>query len=299
MTVAQATGVASIPLGLTVRDAIARSAAYLGERGVEGPRLDAELLLAKVLRLTRLELHLAAERPLARDEIERWRSLVARRGRREPLAYVLGEWGFRRLTLSTDRRALVPRPETEVVVERALELVADVAGPRVLDAGTGTGAIALAIADERSDADVTALDRSNDALTLARENARRIGLVGRVRFEHGDFRERLPRGPYDLVISNPPYVLAEEWPGLAPEIREWEPREALVGGLEVLAALAARARDVLDEDGWLVVETAEQRSEAAVAVVRAVGYADVAARADLAGRPRVVEGRARASRAAT
>ena len=275
----------------TVKEVLRRSADYLAEQEVESPRLDAELLLGKALGLSRPELYLDSARPLRPDELDACRALVVRRGRREPAAYVLGEWGFRRLTLSTDRRALVPRPETEVVVERALELIAGLREPRVLDAGTGSGAIALAIADERPDARVLGLDSSADALELARENARRTGLAGRVRFVRGDFRMGLPGGPYELVVSNPPYVSPDELDDLAPEIRLWEPREALVGGIELVPALAAAAARVLAAGGCLVVEASELRAGEAADELRRAGYRDVAVTADLAGRPRVVEGR--------
>jgi release factor glutamine methyltransferase len=154
--------------------------------------------------------------------------LVARRAAREPLAYVLGEWGFRRLTLRTDPRALVPRPETEVLVERCLELLAGYAEPLVLDVGVGSGAIALALADEHAGARVRGIDVSAEALALADENARRTGLADRVVFEPGD-AGALPPGPFDLVVCNPPYVEPNEVDGLEPEVRDWEPRAALVG----------------------------------------------------------------------
>src|SRR5262249_46066548 len=145
---------------------------------------------------------------------------------REPLAYVLGEWGFRRLTLRCDERALVPRPETEVVVERCIELLRGASAPRVLDVGTGTGAIALAIADEVPGATVVATDASPEALSLARENAARSGV--HVELVLQDLSEGLSPGPFDLVVSNPPYVLASELDALEPEVRDWEPREALL-----------------------------------------------------------------------
>ena len=276
---------------MTVGEVLRRSTDYLAGREVETPRFDAELLLGKALGLSRLELYLEHERPLSEPELTACRELVARRGRREPAAYILGEWGFRRLTLAVDRRALVPRPETEVVVERCLALLAPVAAPRILDVGTGSGAIALALADERPDAQVTALDRSPDALALARENARRTGVEDRVRFEEGDFRTGLPGGPYDLVASNPPYVAEGELDALEAEVRDWEPRSALVGGPQEAETIAAAARAVLWPGAHVVLESAELRAGEIAAALERLGYADVTVTADLAGRPRVVEGR--------
>ena len=211
---------------MTIREVLGLTTEYLERKGVEGARLDAELIVGKALGLTRLELYLDHDRPLGEDELARARELVERRGRREPLAYVLGEWGFRRLTLRCDPRALVPRPETEVVVDRCLALLDGVDAPAVLDVGTGTGAIALAIAEEHRGARVLALDNSPDALALARENAEATGIE--VDLVLGDLSDGLPGGPFDLVVSNPPYVHADELETLAPEVREWEPRAALV-----------------------------------------------------------------------
>jgi len=219
------------------------------------------------------------------DEGAVW-PLVRRRARREPLAYVLGEWGFRSLTLRCDARALVPRPETEVVVERCLELLRGVERPRVLDVGTGTGAIALALAAEAR-ADVVATDASADALALARENAQRARLD--VELVHGDLRDGLPPGPFDVVVSNPPYVLPEEWAALPPEVREWEPRDALVDAGQTLA-VAERGRDVLSRGGHLVLEVHEQRAAEVADALSRRGYLRVTINVDLAGRERVVDG---------
>jgi release factor glutamine methyltransferase len=276
---------------MTVGDVLRRSTAYLAEREVESPRLDAELLLGKALGLSRLELYLEHDRPLVAVELAACRELVARRGRREPAAYILGEWGFRRLTLAVDARALVPRPETEIVVERCLEVLEGTEAPRVLDVGTGSGAIALALADERPDASVTALDVSPESLALARENANRTGLESRVRFVEGDFNRTLPGGPYDLVVSNPPYVGIDELAAAEPEVRDWEPSAALVGSVGEAEAVAAGAAEVLVPGGALVLETAELRAEDVADALRRLGYVQVAVSADLAGRPRVVQGR--------
>jgi release factor glutamine methyltransferase len=208
-------------------------------------------------------------------------TLLERRRRREPLAYVLGEWGFRRLVLKTDARALVPRPETEVVVERCLALLRDEPEPRVLDLGTGSGAIALAIADERPDAHVIAVDSAPEAVALARENSERLDLQIEVRV--GDL-EVAAEG-WDLVVSNPPYVPADEWNSLQPEIRDWEPRGALVGeGLHEEIARLASTR-------LLVFEVGDGQADHVADALASLGYADITITPDLAEEDRVVEGR--------
>ncbi len=229
---------------------------HLAAKGSETPRLDAELLLARATGLERIELYMAFDRPLNPGELAVARELVGRRARREPLQYVLGEWGFRRLTLAVDRRALIPRPETEILVERALALIADLEEPRVLDVGTGSGAIALAIADEHPGAIVTAIDSSTDALALADENARRTG--PRCSSTSYDLFDGLPMGPWDLVVSNPPYVDSADLATLAPEVRDWEPRAALSaeGAVEAVARGSVGA---LGPGGALALEVDEAR----------------------------------------
>jgi release factor glutamine methyltransferase len=262
---------------VTVREALRAAEERLARAGIDTPRLDAELLLAHALGVTRTQLFAApeAESPAG------FEALVARREAREPLAYVLGEWGFRRLTLTTDRRALVPRPETEIVVERCLALLAGRRAPRVLDVGVGCGAIALAIADEHPDARVTAIDVSEEALALARDNAERTGLALELRPGGIDVAAE----GWDLVVSNPPYVEPEELDALQPEIRDWEPRGALVGeGFQQELARAARTE-------LLVLEVAPRQAAAVARELRELAYDDVCTTQDLAGKDRVVEGR--------
>ncbi len=241
---------------MTVAEALRAAAEFLERKGVDSPRLDAELLLGRALGLSRLELYTQHDRPLSDDEQASARGLLERRGRREPLAYVLGEWGFRRLTLSTDARALVPRPETETVVERALALLEGVDEPRVVDVGTGSGAIALAIAQECPGARVTATDVSPGAVALARENAERLALA--VELVETSLLEGLD-GPFELVVSNPPYVAAAEIELLQPEVRDWEPRGALVDEGQT-EELMRTARDVLAPGGAIVFEAHEGRA---------------------------------------
>jgi release factor glutamine methyltransferase len=270
-----------------VARALAETSERLAAAGCDSPRVDAELLLAHVLDLTRSELGLEASRKLSRGEEKALERLVVRREVREPLAYVLGEWGFRRLTLGVDRRVLVPRPETEIVVERCLARIAGLAEPRVLDIGTGSGAIALAIADEHPRALVTGVDASAGALEVAGANALRTGLA--VELREWDLYTGLPDGPWDLVVSNPPYVLPEEIEALEPEVRDWEPREALVG-VGASEAVARGAVDVLRAGGALVLEVAAGDAGRVATLLRGLGYADVTTTQDLTGRDRVVEG---------
>lgn len=268
---------------------VERASALLAKHGIETARTDAEWIVAHVLGLTRSELVTQSQEV---DDRAVW-PLVERRASREPLAYVLGEWGFRRLTLRCDQRALVPRPETEIVVERCLELLrrsgsgSEPQSPlRVLDVGTGTGAIALALADELDGAQVVAMDSSHDALELARENARRTGLG--VEFVSRDLRDGLPDGPFDLVVSNPPYVRPEEIDSLEPEVRDWEPREALIDEGQT-EALARAAIDVLRSGASLVLEVHAEHAADIRTLLEAHGYG-VRMTIDLAGRDRVVEG---------
>jgi release factor glutamine methyltransferase len=268
-----------------------RAAAILAQHGIATARTDAEWIVAHVLGVSRSDL-------LAHgDEVDEAAvsALVECRGAREPLAYVLGEWGFRRLTLRCDRRALVPRPETETLVERCIALLRDSAGAgerrsprRVLDVGTGTGAIALALADEVENVHVVAIDASADALALARENAERLGLA--VELMHRRLEDGLPPGQFDLIVSNPPYVHASEFEALEPEVRDWEPREALLdeGQTELLARVAKGA---LQSRAPLVLEIHEEHGERVSALLESLGYDDVRITRDLAGRDRVVEGK--------
>ena len=273
---------------MTSREALRGAAHELEARGVPSPRVDSEHLLAHALRASRTDLY-ADDRELDDAELEVFRALVRRRASREPLAYILGEWGFRRLNLAVDSRVLIPRPETEVVVERCLARLEGVEAPRVLDVGTGSGAIALAVADEHPGARVTGTDTSEEALAVARENLRRTHVDGRVELVHGDLFAGLG-GPFDLVVSNPPYVPAAELDSLQPEIRRHEPRDAVIGE-GVATAIAHGARDVLRPGGWLVLECGDGQAATLAAELAALGYEDVLTTPDLAGRERVVEGR--------
>jgi release factor glutamine methyltransferase len=273
---------------MTPLEAVRMVAQELAAAGVPTPRVDAEHLVAHVLGVSRTELYVSSER-MSAEESSRLRSLVERRRRREPLAYILGEWGFRRLLLRVDSRALIPRPETEIVVERCLERLRGLEAPRILDVGVGSGAIALALVDEHPGVRVLGVESSRAALALAHENHVRMGVNGRVDFVHGDLLGGI-RGPLDLVVSNPPYVAPAEFDLLQPEIRLYEPREALVGEGRG-EAVAEAALGALRPGGWVVLECGDGQASALAAALAAFGYEDVLVTPDLAGRDRVVEGR--------
>jgi release factor glutamine methyltransferase len=275
---------------VTVGEALAHGTHVLAEAGIDTARLESELLLAKACDdCARALLYMELRNELKPEAEEAFEKLLTRRARREPLAYILGHWGFRRMTLKTDKRALVPRPETEIVVERALEHLEGLDEPRVLDVGTGTGAIALAIADEHPTAAVTAIDASADALALARENRDLVGVNGRVRLVEHDLTEGLGNDAFDLVVSNPPYIEPEDIDTLQPEVRDWEPRIALVahGATE---AVARAATEALRPGGWIVLEIAENQAQNVAALLDQLGYEQLRISPDMAGRDRVIEG---------
>jgi release factor glutamine methyltransferase len=279
--------------GASVREALGASVDALTAAGVEDPRLDAELLLGGAMGCGRAELIAdgAVEVPASAGRL--FGEMVRRRLRREPVAYILGRKGFRDLELSVDRRVLIPRPETELLVELAAEL-----NPAsVLDVGTGSGAIALAVADELPGCAVTATDTSPGALEVARANAERLGLADRVRFLEGT----LPKGEsFDLVLANLPYVAQRDWPSLQPEVTQWEPREALLAGPDGLDAYRAFIpegaghlhRYAEQKTGALAVEVGEGQTETVGALMREAGFGAIETRRDLAGIERVVLGRA-------
>jgi release factor glutamine methyltransferase len=271
---------ATAPALVTVQDAIVAATGELTDAGCDTPRLDAELLLASVLRVDRARLVLDARSPLGEAAAARFQALVARRRRREPVAYILGEKGFRHLDVRVDRRVLIPRPETELLVEVALGLPAP---SHVVDVGTGSGAVALALKSERPDLAVTGVDASDDAIAVARDNAARLGLD--VTFVVGDLLAGLE---CDGVVANLPYV--EEGAALSREIVEYEPAGALFAGPDGLD-LIRRLAPMLDGVGFAALEVGSDQGDAVDSLLRGVGFIDVERRRDLAGHERVVVGR--------
>lgn len=286
---------------VTWRQLLAETAQALAAAGLPTPEVDARRVLERASGYEGTDLTLALERHASHRSVVHLDAMVARRRAGEPLQYVVGGWGFRSLHLLVDARALIPRPETEQVVERALAELdrRDRPGPQVVaDLGTGTGAIALALAAERVTTEVWAVDASVEALALARANLAGLGRPAtRVRLVHGDWFTALPgelAGTFDLIVSNPPYVAEGE--DLPADVADWEPRQALVAGptgREALEHLVARAPSWLGPGGSVVLELAPHQAEVLVARARSAGLVDAAVYTDLAGRDRVLVARRR------
>jgi release factor glutamine methyltransferase len=286
-----------------VKEALDSAIDAMRAAGVEDPRLDAELLLAEATGWDRARLAANPDGEIPPAAARRFGETVRRRLRREPVAYVLGRRGFRQIELAVDPRVLIPRPETELLVELALEL----RPRRVLDVGTGSGAIALAVAEELPECEVVATDTSSAALEVARANAERLGLAERVELVEGTLPDL---GEFDLVLANLPYVSEAEWGDLEPEVTEWEPREALLAGPDgldairaVISALAALASDSGRTSFRYAAESAtsplpvvglevgEGQATAVGEMLCEAGFGSVEARKDLVGIERVVVGR--------
>jgi release factor glutamine methyltransferase len=284
----------------TVGAALVEAEGRLAAAGVETPRVDAEWLLAGILEVGRNALAVNAMRPLPEMTASRYAAAVRRRALREPLQRILGWEEFRGLRFRLTADVLVPRPETELLVEWALELLpVPSTGQRVtaVDVGTGSGCIACALAAARTDLDVTGIDVSPAALDAARANVEALGLERRVRIVAGDLAATLGRERVDLIVANLPYLPSSLLDDLAPEVRAHEPRVALAGGadgLDLIRRVVPDARRALRSGGALVLETAGgDQADAAAALLRDAGFVDVSTRADLAGVIRFVAGRAR------
>lgn len=270
-------------------DIVRKTTDFLRAKGVENARLEAEVLVAHALGLKRMDLYLQFERLLTPAELDTLRPLVKRRGQREPLQHILGETDFFDLKLKTDRRGLIPRPETELLLELVTQSCAAVPA-RILDLGTGTGAIALALAKFWPESAVVAVDRSADALALARENAAKLSLADRVEFRESDWFAALAgEPPFQLIVSNPPYLTAAEVAAAEPEVREHDPRSALVAERDGRADLETIIRDAptfLPPGGLLALETGIAQHAELTAFAAPFGYTAIESRRDLTDRER-------------
>lgn len=281
---------------MTVLEVIRRSTEYLERKGVESSRLQAEWLLAHVLHRPRLHLYLEFERPVAEPDLDRMRELIRRRGAREPLQYLVGSVNFCGLELAVSPVALIPRPETELLAERAWTFLnaRTAAGAELaaLDFGTGTGCLAIALAVRCPAVRVWAVELAEPALELARANAARHGVAGRIEFLAGDgFAVVPPARRFDAVVANPPYIPSAELARLPPEVRDHEPRPALDGGpdgLSIIRRLAREGRAWLRPEGRLFLELGDDQAAAATALFAAAGWTEVTVENDWTSRPRML-----------
>lgn len=282
----------AIPEMLTVLEILKRTTDFLAGKGIAGARLNAELLVGHALQCQRMQLYLEFERPLTEAELSRIRPLVRRRAQHEPLQYVIGEVDFAGLRLKVDRRALIPRPETEYLVELVVAWCREHPPvERILDLGTGTGALALALARALPASTFVATDRSEDALALARENANATALAGRGVFVFSDWLSGVPEEEYDVIVANPPYLSARELAEAAPEVRDFEPHSALIAsedGRGDLERIIAAAPGRLRKAGLLALETGTDQHARLLERLRSAGWASAESRKDLAGRDRFI-----------
>lgn len=276
----------------TVLEIIKKTTDFFAAKQVENPRLNAELLIGHALGLKRMQLYLQFERPLSDADLDKIRPLVRRRGQREPLQYIIGETDFLGLKLKVDRRALIPRPETELLVELTRERLS--APPaRILDLGTGSGAIALALVQSYPDSRATGVDLSPEALALAAENAQLCALADRVVWRESSWFQALgPDEVFDLIVANPPYLSPDETAAAEPEVRTYEPVTALTGagsdGRGDLSAIIAGASAHLGAGGLLALETGIEQHAALMREAAAAGYVQIESAQDLTGRDRFI-----------
>lgn len=269
----------------TVLEVITSTTAYFTKHGVESPRLNSEHLVAHVLGKKRIELYMEFDRPLFEKELAPLRELIRQRAQGIPLQHLLGTVDFHGLIFLCDHRALVPRPETEQLVELVLQnRKSEILNLKLLDVGTGSGVIALTLASKIETAAVDAVDLSEDALALARENAKRLGLAGRVNFFQSDLLEKVT-GTYDLIVANLPYIAAGELAALSREVR-CDPKTALEGGAEgheIIARLIVSARERLASGGILALEIGHGQADALMALMEREKYQDIQCKSDYQG----------------
>ncbi|QDF06390.1 MULTISPECIES: peptide chain release factor N(5)-glutamine methyltransferase [Myxococcus] len=277
----------------TIRRVLTWTTQHFEKRQVDAPRLTAEILLSYVLKLSRVRLYVDLDRPLSKDELGAFRALIERRMAGEPTQYLTGVREFYNRPFKVDARVLIPRPETELLVEAALRMLPKDAPGRALDVCTGSGCIAISLAAERPQATVIATDLSPDACALARENAQALGVADRVTVLQGDLFAPVPEGErFQVVVSNPPYIASGEIPGLSAEVRR-EPKLALDGGPDGLVAVrrvVTGARQWLEPGGLLAMEIGEDQGPAVLELLRAAGYADARVEKDLERRERMAFG---------
>ncbi len=279
---------------LTVLESVKLSADYLEKKGIESPRLNAELLLSEILKCKRLDLYLKFDQPLKEHEIVKYRDWISRRGKFEPLQYITGKVEFFGLTFNVTPDVLIPRPETELLVEEIIKLSGGVGGLKIIDIGTGSGNIPVALAKNLSDAEITAVDVSEKAITVAVENSRLNGVEEKIEFIHSDFNQ-LDFGTdrFDILVSNPPYISADEYPTLQTEITKYEPSIALTDaadGLNFYRTITAKSNAILKTGGKIFLELGQGQHDKVEVMLRQNNFSDIKIIKDYQQIERVITG---------
>jgi release factor glutamine methyltransferase len=279
---------------LTVLEAVQLSTGYLEEKGIESPRLNAELLLAGILNCKRLDLYLMFERPLNDEEVQSYREYIARRGKFEPLQYILGEVEFYGLKLKVSKDVLVPRPETELLVEEAIKLSSEVNVKTIIDIGSGSGNIAISLAKNLNGVKVTSIDLSSSAIKVAEANAGFNGVNDKIDFINSGIEEYQTNQQFDLIVSNPPYVSEQDYSSLQKEILEYEPIESVTDksdGYKFYRLISERSNDFLKNGGYLLFEMASGQSEKIKSILEQNNFSDIKIVKDYQNIDRVIIGK--------
>jgi len=292
----------SLMVGTTTKtwrliDVLKEATAFLESKGIENPRLNAERLMGHVLGISRIDLYVRFEQLLNKEERNAYKTLLKRRAKHEPLQYILGETEFMSLQFKLTPAVLIPRPETEILVEQVITSLGDQQGCRILDIGVGSGNIAVSLAKYLSRVNVVGIDTSNEVLALAKENAEWNGVGDQIQFVLADVNKedfnRVIKGPFDLVVSNPPYISLDDFQKLSEEIREYEPREALCDGQDGLSfyqIIARKGIELLRSGGKLFFEIGDRQSQSVQLILKEAGYTSIRVFQDLNSMARVVQG---------
>ena len=261
--------------------------------GIDNPGLETSLLISKVFGINKIDIYTQPEIEIGLESLREFEAIIARRVGREPIAYILGEKEFYSRQFFVGSEVLIPRPETEKLVEEALNIIRNISSPHIIDVGTGSGCIAITIGSERSDSMIIASDISLDAILVAKENAKRLD-VHNISFVNSDFLNFVKERSFDIVVSNPPYISETELCRLEPDIRDFEPIVALHGGedgLDCIRRVASDAISVLKNGGWCIMEIGASHNEEAIGIFKVIGYRDISLLDDLSGIKRVIKGR--------
>lgn len=280
--------------GVSLKELYYHGKELMKQSGIENPELEASVLLAKALSIKANDIYVRPEKEVKPEELEDFRQLLERRIRREPIAYIVGEKEFYSRSFVVTPDVLIPRPETEILVEEALKILDDLVSPSIIDIGTGSGCIAVTIGCECQNASIFASDISPEAILIARKNAQGHGVSRRVSFVCSDLLDCFKDRSFELAISNPPYVEKSDYVSLDPDVRDYEPKLSLVGGedgLDYIRRIVSESRRILKKGGWCIIEIGAGQSDRVTEMLEEAGFKDISLSKDLSGIERVTKGK--------